>query len=269
MFKSAEWCLAMGMMLAVLIAAASVGGAAMNGGEAGDSQDAAVDLRAVLRNWALPARSQGGRGTCSVFTMTGAIEYALAKQEGHGTRLSTEFLNWASNAATRTSADGGFFSDLWRGFVAYGVCAEAEMPYQEKFDGSLHPSEAALQHAREVRNVGLQLHWIKRWDVKTGLTESQFAQIKKTLAEHWPVCGGFRWPKRERWNGGVLEMTMPENVFDGHSVLLVGFRDDPTQRGGGVFLIRNSAGGSDDGAMSYEYVRAYMNDAVWVEGKKK
>ncbi len=53
--------------------------------------------------------------------------------------------------------------------------------------------------------------------------------------------------------------------MDGHSVLLVGYRDDKTQPGGGVFLIRNSAGPSRDGMMTYEYVRAYLNDAAWID----
>ena len=54
-------------------------------------------------------------------------------------------------------------------------------------------------------------------------------------------------------------------VCDGHSVLLVGYRDDRTQPGGGVFLIRNSGGPSRDGMLSYEYVKAYMNDAIWID----
>ncbi len=53
--------------------------------------------------------------------------------------------------------------------------------------------------------------------------------------------------------------------MDGHSVLLVGFRNDGTQPGGGVFLIRNSAGPSRDGMMTYDYVRAYLNDAAWID----
>jgi len=58
-------------------------------------------------------------------------------------------------------------------------------------------------------------------------------------------------------------MCPPEDVFDGHSIILSGYKDDPNQPGGGVFIIRNSGGDSRDGFMSYEYVKAYMNDAVW------
>lgn len=224
-----------------------------------------VDLRPNFEKWGLERRSQGGRGTCSVFTVTGALEYALASRRGRGTELSVEFLNWASNDVTGKADDGGFFSDLWKGFVRHGICTEAECPYREAFDARLRPSDRAFDRARGLRAVGFQLHWIKPWDVTTGLTDAEFATIKAALRRQWPVCGGFRWPKDVKWNDGVLGMAPPEGVYDGHSVLLVGYRDDPDQPGGGVFLIRNSGRGLADAAMSYEYVRAYMNDALWIE----
>ena len=60
-------------------------------------------------------------------------------------------------------------------------------------------------------------------------------------------------------------MCPPEAVRDGHSVLLIGYRADPTQPGGGVFTFRNTANGGRDGAMPYAYARTYMNDAAWIE----
>ena len=59
-------------------------------------------------------------------------------------------------------------------------------------------------------------------------------------------------------------MCPPEAVFDGHSVMLVGYRDDETQSGGGVFIFRNSSHGGRDGFMPYSYAREYMNDSVWI-----
>ncbi len=223
-----------------------------------------VDLRGVFERWELPPQAQGGRPTCSVFTVTGAIEFALAEKQHHGTRLSVEFLNWASNARIGKPADGGFFSDLWKGFRSHGICPEDDMPYLATFDPSQKPSSAALEHARQIQEAGLRLHWIKRWNPHKGLSEEQFVAVKETL-RRWPVCGGFLWPKNAKWTDGVLQMAPRQGVRDGHSVLLVGFRDDPKQPGGGVFLVRNSSKGHSDGAMSYEYVRAYMNDAVWVD----
>jgi C1A family cysteine protease len=226
---------------------------------------ATTDLRPTFQKWGLPLRSQGSRGTCSVFAMTGALEYALASRQQTGTVLSVEFLNWASNQATTNSNDGGFFSDLWAGYEVYGICAETNLPYLQSYDSSLHPDKVALQRAKEVATAQLRLHWIKPWDVTTGLTGAQFLEIKRTLSNGWPVCGGFRWPKHAQWQKNVLQMAAAADVFDGHSVLLVGYQDDATEPGGGVFLIRNLGGGAQDGAMSYEYVRAYMNDAVWIK----
>lgn len=226
---------------------------------------AVVDLRPAFQKWGLPLRSQGHRGTCSVFAMTGALEYALASRQQTGTVLSVEFLNWASNQATTNANDGGFFSDLWTGFQVYGICSESSLPYRPDYDANLHPEASALRQARTVAEANLRLHWIKPWNVATGLTEPQFLAIQGTLSRGWPVCGGLRWPQRELWRQGGLQMVPASEVFDGHSVLLVGFKDDPAEPGGGVFLIRNSGGGIQDGALPYEYVRAYMNDAAWVE----
>ena len=223
-----------------------------------------VDLRPVFAHWGTEPRRQGARNTCSAFVVSGALEYALADLQRRGTRLSVEFLNWASNQAIGKADDGGFFSDLWKGFAAYGICPEADLPYRARFDPKLQPSDEAMAHARKLRSLGLDLHWIKRWDVTTGLTEEEFLEIQQTLARRWPVCAGLRWPKRERWEGEVLQWADADGVRDGHSVLVVGYRDDPAQPGGGVLLFRNTANGGRDGAMTYRYARTYINDAAWI-----
>jgi hypothetical protein len=219
----------------------------------------------VFESYEVGARRQGGRGTCSAFVMTGAVEFAAARQRGRGEHLSVEFLNWASNQATGSAADGGFFSDLWKGLEAYGVCPEQDMPYAASFDSSARPAEAALAHARAIRYLGLRLHWIKEWDPHKGLSVGQLDAVKRALRKGWPVCGGFLWPKQERWEDGVLRIVPRGEVRDGHSVLLVGYRQDKARPGGGVFLIRNSAGPGADGMLTFEYVKEYMNDAAWVE----
>jgi len=233
------------------------------------SSSADVDLRHAFEKWDLTPRVQGKRNTCSVFTVAGAMEYATANKTGRTPRVSVEFLNWASNQAVRDNDDGSFFSDLWRGFTIYGACPEQDMPYQDKFDPNRAPSEEAKDHARQMHEVGLQLHWIKPWNPNTGLTDAHLAAIKRVLRQQWPVCGGFRWPKQVKWKDDVLEMAPPEGVFDGHSVLLVGCRDDPQQPGRGTFLFRNSNNNGRDGWMTYEYARAYMNDAVWIDYEKE
>ena len=165
-----------------------------------------VDLAPVLQKWGLQTRRQGKRGTCSVFALTGAIEFAVASKEHRPICLSVEFLNWASNKATKTVEDGGFFSDLWKGYDAYGICPEEDMPYLDHFDPKLQPSTKALSGAKKIRALGLHLHWIKEWDPKKGLTSEQLTEVRRTLQKGWPVSGGFLWPKKEQWENGVLQM---------------------------------------------------------------
>lgn len=259
---------AAGRLTSLLQAAAADASAAApsgSGTSAGpQNHAAAIDLRPVFDGWGLDTRCQGKRGTCSAFVVTGAIEYAVASREQRTARLSVEFLNWASNQTTNAAEDGGFFSDLWNGCSKFGVCPEQDMPYADHFDPAVRPSEQTLARAKRIRDLGLQLHWIKEWDPHRGLSDEQFADTKRTLRQRWPVCGGFLWPQQPRWENGVLQMARREAVRDGHSVLLVGYRDDPAMPGGGAFLIRSTAGDCRDGMMTYEYVRAYMNDAAWI-----
>ncbi|MFH1941361.1 MAG: C1 family peptidase [bacterium] len=224
-----------------------------------------IDLRPNFEKFGLTPRVQGKRGTCSVFAITQAIEFALAKQGGRIDRLSLEFLNWASNEAAGDTLDGSFFSDLWTGFTKHGICVEKEMPYRSKFDARIQPSATALEDAKTRLEAGLRLHWIKEWDPNRGLTDIELQAVLQTLSEGWPVSGGFLWPKKAVWTDGILEMCPRDHVFDGHSLLIVGYRDDPNKPGGGVLLIRNSGGTSRDGYLTYEYAKAYMNDAVWID----
>lgn len=224
-----------------------------------------VDLRPRFEQWGLAPRRQGDRPTCSSFTVASALEFAIARRQGHGTRLSVEFLNWAGNQVCRDSEDGGFFSDLWKGFDSYGICSESHMPYESEFDSRKRPSIPALADAKTRQSLGLRLQWIKEWDVNTGLTDDHLARIKRTLNDGWPVCGGFRWCKNEQWKDGVLQMCPSNTVRDGHSVLLVGYRDDAAQPGGGLFIFRNTSRSGRDGFMPYAFAQAYMNDAAWVD----
>ena len=223
-----------------------------------------VDLRPVFERYGLAPRRQGARPTCSSFTVAGALEFACAARQGHGVRLSAEYLNWAANQACGDREDGGFFSDLWKGFSTRGICAEAEMPYQARFEPDRAPSPGAAADAKTRLALGLEFHWIKEWNVNTGLTPAHEAGIKEALRSGWPVCGGFRWPKQEQWVEGVLQMCPSNSVRDGHSILLVGWRDDAAQPGGGVWLFRNTSGTGRDGAMPFGYAREFMNDAAWI-----
>ena len=230
---------------------------------------AETDLRPKFQKHGLTPRNQGGRGTCSVFAVTAAMEFALAVKEKTPVRLSVEYLNWASNQAVGKSVDGGFFSDLWKGYRAWGICREAELPYAAAFNADLQPEASLIESAKKQASDVLEMHWIKRWNVKTGLTQPELDGIKAALRKGWPVCGGFRWPKRQQWKQGVLQMCPPEAVFDGHSVLIVASKADSSQPGGGTFTFYNSNRPDMECRMTWEYATAYMNDALWIESVGK
>lgn len=245
-----------------------------------------VDLSRRFEEFNLPRRSQGKRGTCSVFTVVGAIEYAAAankwlvpvasetqeasaEAESSPPFLSVEFANWAKNqvASERTRrrgregyvTDGGFFSSIWAGFTAHGICREASMPYRDSFDPQITPSDTALEEAKRFQSVRLELDWIKEWNPNTGLDAGQIRRIKETLSEGIPVCVGLRWPNRARWENGALAMVPPEDVHDGHSVLFIGYSERDA-----VFIYRNTQNPRRNEQMTFEYAANYANDVAVV-----
>lgn len=215
-----------------------------------------ADLRPRFARRGLVLKSQGKRPTCSVFAVTAAMEYALSSARSQGPLLSEEYLNWASNDAIQEFEDGGFFSDLWLGYLKHGVASLDLCPYRDQFDPGFVPGPAAS--AAAIKPGALALRWIKEWDVATGLSSGHLAAIRETLDNGLPVCAGLRWPKRPVWRQGLLTMCAPDDVFDGHSILIVGYESAPD--GVTWFRIKDSAGGAYRRLPS-EYVAAYANDA--------
>jgi hypothetical protein len=206
-----------------------------------------ADLRSQLKRWNLLPTSQGARNTCSVFTTTSALEFAVSKHYGKGIRLSVEYLNWACNQVihNETADRGQFFRDLLKGFERHGICSEANMPYRNRFDPQLKPSETALEKAKQIKSLGLSFHWINPWKPKPGVSDKHLLEIKTVLAKGYPVAAGAS-----------------------HSRLLVGYRDDRQQAGGGKFLTKDSGKGAFS-SVTYEFVKQNVADIFWVEAPAK
>ncbi|MBI3866266.1 MAG: C1 family peptidase [Planctomycetia bacterium] len=228
-----------------------------------------VDLRPRFAKFGLAPLSQGSRDTCSLFAVTGVAEYERAKDvSGPAPRLSEEFLVWAANDATGLNGDQAMFIEAVQGLTRLGICDESSMPYADKTDPDRAPSDAARAEAR--RNGHWTAHWIKRWNVKTGLSAAELNAVKSALANDHPVAIGMRWPKQPQLTTTFIQDPPPkEEVRDGHSVVLAGYRDDPNFQGGGVFIVRNSDGpgwGQEGYAyFPYTYITDYGNDAVWLK----
>lgn len=229
---------------------------------------ARVDLSAEFDELALPPRAQGNRDVCSLFAVTGLVnfEYARSQPDSH-TRLSEEFLIWAARKATGKTGDQAMFYEAVCGLNRLGICADRLMPYANTADAHRKPSAEALADARRL-SERWNVVWIKRWDVTNPLTDRQVHELKQALADHHPVACGMRWPKQDRDGHELLKVLPASDVEDGHSVLLTGYVDDPHQHGGGTILFRNSFGAGwgnhGYGEMSVGYARAYANDALWM-----
>jgi len=225
-----------------------------------------ADLRPRFTKYGLEPRQQGSRGTCSIFALVGVLEFEYAASGRGHERLSVEYLNWASHQRNHRTVDGSFFSDALEGLEKFGICSEQLLPYAVNFDPSLSPSMQARIEALHRRDFAAE--WIKEWDVKTGLTDAQLESICQNLAEGHPVAVGLRWPKQARYDSlHLLALPPPADVFDGHSIVLVGYdEDDAPANDGGTFTFRNSSGLEWEmrgyARFSYAYARAYANDAV-------
>ena len=154
--------------------------------------------------------------------MTRAIEFALSRKEGHGVPLSDEYLNWACNQVIGNVGPGAvdrgqFFEHSWQGYVTHGICRREKMPWKARFDPAYAPSPDALDDAKDLRRVAFA------WREITGQGMSDADVVKRAkaiLVAGWPLLAG-----------------------SGHSLLVVGYEDDPKSPGGGRFVVEDSGTG--------------------------
>ena len=225
-------------------------------------------LRPLFEQYQITVKDQLNRPCCSIFTLVGLIEFERAHVLGDTIPLSVEYLNWSADKIEGVRSDGSFFHFAIDGMSRYGICADDYMPYATRFTKKVEPSAAAKKEAKS-RKAGKQI-WIKAWDPKNGVTAEQLKQIQEQLDNNHPVAIGFRWPKKDvkkkYLDGGELVVVTEAEVFDGHSVLIVGYQTDAATPGGGYLIFKNSHGESFGekgyGRIPYAYAMLYANDAM-------
>jgi hypothetical protein len=227
-----------------------------------------VDLRPEFEREGLMCHAQGARDTCSLFAVTAVADFEAGRGSGapHPS-LSEEFAIWAAKEATGKTRDQAMFYEATRGLNVMGICRDDLMPYREKPNPGEKPSPRALADAR-TRSQRWRVHWIRRWNVSRPLNDGELTGIKQAIANHHPVACGMRWPKTMK-GSEILAVPPSSQVFDGHSIALVGYDDELRRPGGGVIYFRNSDGPNwgdrGYGVVSYAYVRTYANDAIWLK----
>ena len=227
---------------------------------------AKADLTPDFERYGLPTQSQGA-DTCSLHAVASLAEFELAKvSEDKDRRRSTEFLIWAARAATGKKQNQAMFYEAVDGLNKLGICRESLMPEEEEKNHAAHPpSVAALADAKKESHRW-KVHWVRRWNIARPMEDAQLLAIEEALAAGHPVACGLRWPKTLK-GYEVIQVPPPGAVEDGHSIALVGYYHDAKQ--GEVFVFRNSWGpgwGKNGyGIISHAFVRAYANDALWLE----
>jgi len=216
----------------------------------------------------LTALAQGNRGVCSLFAITGLAEFeSIHHGGGPHQRLSEEYLIWASRKFSGNADGQAMFYNATDGLESFGLCSEERMPYAADSDPARTPSTEAVAEAERLRGRW-RVQWIKRWSLDARLDDAQLREIRQALAGGHPVACGLRWPKKLH-GSQLLDVPKAEEVFDGHSIMFVGYEDDPAANGGGILRFRNSFGPDwgehGYGAMSYGYAAAYANDALWLQ----
>jgi hypothetical protein len=229
-----------------------------------------VDLTPQFKERGLTVRTQFGRPSCGTFAITALAEFESSRgRPGPAPALSEEFLWWGCDQAAGLKKDHSvLFQRVVNGLNTFGICTEELMPYARKQDFPHKPSAAALKDAAS-RAERWRVIWIRHWAVTRAVNGEEFRALKQALAAGHPVAGGLRWPKSSAGDDRILQVPPADQVEDGHSIAFVGYQDDPSQPGGGFFRFRNSWGprwGQEGyGILSYAYLRAYLNDALWLE----
>jgi hypothetical protein len=230
-----------------------------------------VDLRPIIKKNALTPKNQGTRNTCSVFAITFLHEYEFATKKGFGSGavFSEEYLNYVQNLVNGMQTDGGFFNLIDNGYQAWGCYMLQLVPNKAVFDPSYVVPQAYMNVAKKWNR--LKATFVKKWDPTRGLSDAELDSALGYLDKGIPFAGGFLWPKNLQFVNhlGVQMMKTPashSDVFDGHSVAIVGYRRMKAMPGGGYVIFRNSAGPDwgDHGYayMPFAYLKAYCNDVI-------
>lgn len=224
-----------------------------------------VDMRPQIDAFGFTPGHQGERLTCTLFTLTFISEYqwALTHSIDQPQQFSQEFLVRASNEACNTETDSGMTYEIIHALNEFGICRNELLAYESTFDSNAKMPIEAVEDASHYR--GWQPVWMKHWDVTTGLSDAQLLATKAELANGFAVNAGMRWPKDPKLSEEfVLNTPSVEKVRDGHSVAIVGYKDDANQPGGGLFIFRNSYGpewgDQGYGYITYDYAKRYINN---------
>ena len=214
--------------------------------QAKQSSGKGIDLRPEFEKRGLAVPTQGKRGACQVFGMTGVMEYHLSTS-GHPVELSEQYLMWAVNKTHgyQKKTEGFNPDQLLMGLLHYGICAEEQMPYVIENTLIEAPPSNAIKDAQTRRMI--RLEQIKHFSSDLGFTNLDLKRICSFLDQGQPLSVTFCWP-----HGLYDDQIVDQEGFlidhqvtadkNGHGFVVAGYQIDPKIPGGGYFIVRNSWG---------------------------
>lgn len=236
-----------------------------------------VDLRPQFREMGFYAKNQGRRPSCAIFSVVSALEYQQGRNSGQPTRLSEEYLIWATRKSLGLAqtpvgedelsgdADLGFnLMEVVQALRAYGIADAEDLP--NTFGSSTaeiaEPPAETIDKARNRRQV--EAYWV------SGRTpEDQISGFFHLLNNGVPVVIGMAWPNYATVMRSPLIDRQNPRPGAGHAVTLVGYKCETGKPEDALFQFKNSWGprwgNGGYGWVSWAYLRRNLQSAVFLD----
>ena len=212
-------------------------------------------------------------------TQTDQIRSIMAAN-GAGSPVAQAFVKAFSDslASNRDLKSGCLIRRCFEAIEKYGVCRYSIWPYANMQVTQMFGGVAATaafppgshEDARKHRVLS-ELYLLR---APNNVDEMRGILAGANHRRPMPICAGlatfegcdgggrFEFPATDEVNGKLFS----KSAFKGgHEVLFVGYEDDPTEKGGGRFFVRNSWGeewgDGGYGTVSYAYVECFCNEA--------
>jgi len=202
-----------------------------------DSRDFKLELPKVeslpssvdLRSKDVPILDQGERGTCTAFSSSCALMYALHREKDLIFIPSENFIYYNTvaniNHEDPESDPGADIRTTCKSISKYKVCAVDSWPYDDKHFG-IKPNAVAYNSAKQHKSF------------KYMAVNQTLKDIKTALFHGYPVLAGIQvyesFESDEVAKSGIVPMPKPnEQCLGAHAVTIIGYTSDH-------FILQNS-----------------------------
>ncbi len=198
-----------------------------------------------------PVKDQG-QEACWIFSAIGTVESAIMKRNGgQVVDVSEEEISSCHPLSKAAAMEHYAFSYIMRN----GIASEANYPWNPDDSVCHHPAQADyFINDYSILNVSfLPL-------------ADRVRALKTILLKNGPVSTGFTVYKDfdQVIGGGVYVWTGEQDIWGGHAVMLIGWKDDATVVNGGYWICKNSWGDKwgENGFFRIAYGQAGIDEII-------